>query len=63
MKVVADGQERYYGHGIGQRTGRTVRKTDLRYLYFPINVGGNHWIAMCIDFEDRLVSYGECSWL
>ena len=27
-------------------------------LFFPINVDNNHWVAFCVNFVDRTISYG-----
>ncbi|CDO73700.1 hypothetical protein BN946_scf185015.g28 [Trametes cinnabarina] len=28
-------------------------------LYFPVNVDNNHWVAFCVDFESRSISYSD----
>ncbi|KAF5326015.1 hypothetical protein D9611_000001 [Ephemerocybe angulata] len=28
-------------------------------LYFPLNVNGNHWIAVKVDFVEKTISYGD----
>ena len=30
-----------------------------RWLYFPAHVNQNHWVAMLIDFEAKMIWYGE----
>ncbi|KII84575.1 hypothetical protein PLICRDRAFT_167537 [Plicaturopsis crispa FD-325 SS-3] len=38
-----------------------IKKRKIRHLYFPVFVGGNHWIAGCIDFVEHRISYDSLS--
>ena len=33
-------------------------KGGLEKLYFPLNVNGNHWIAVLVDFKEKVILFG-----
>ncbi|KAI0069937.1 hypothetical protein K474DRAFT_1609629 [Panus rudis PR-1116 ss-1] len=36
-----------------------VWDNGLRELYFPVFVNGCHWLAVCIDFDNNCIRYGD----
>ncbi|KIJ10894.1 hypothetical protein PAXINDRAFT_157495 [Paxillus involutus ATCC 200175] len=36
-----------------------VISLGIRYLYLPVHVHGNHWIAVAVDFVDKTIRYGD----
>ncbi|TFK77245.1 hypothetical protein BDN72DRAFT_953706 [Pluteus cervinus] len=46
------------GAALLRRYEKYIQENRTEKLYFPANVG-NHWIACCIDFERKVVSYGD----
>ncbi|KAJ8085471.1 hypothetical protein PM082_004287 [Marasmius tenuissimus] len=41
------------------RYATKIRTENIRRLYFPLNVNGNHWVAGCVDFENNSIVYGD----
>lgn len=46
-------------HPYLQSYTNVFRSKKRARIYFPVNINNNHWIAVCVDFENRTVSYGE----
>ncbi|KAI0309338.1 hypothetical protein OF83DRAFT_1179744 [Amylostereum chailletii] len=38
-----------------------IQRMNPRWLYFLSFVNGNHWVAVCVDFETKSVKYGDSS--
>ncbi|CAH8356898.1 unnamed protein product [Eruca vesicaria subsp. sativa] len=51
-----------YGRGELPYYGLTNRVwgVDVDRLYFPLFVGGNHWIAVCVNFIEKTVEVFDC---
>jgi hypothetical protein len=43
-----------------ERYAAKIREGTLRWLYFPVHVNSNHWIAFVINFVENYIAYGEC---
>jgi hypothetical protein len=59
--VQCDEGGNYNANAYGKECGRyeqLAKSTELKRLYFPVHVNGNHWIAVCIDFERKKICYG-----
>ncbi|CAA7017798.1 unnamed protein product [Microthlaspi erraticum] len=54
-----------FGKGILPAHGRTdkVWGVDFDRIYTPVSVGGNHWIALCINFSERVIDVFDCNGL
>ena len=35
-----------------------IEKKQIEKLYFLVNIGDHHWIAGCIDFKEKYISFG-----
>lgn len=42
------------------RYEKHIKDNDTEELYFPMHVNTNHWIAGCIHFKSRTISFGKC---
>ncbi|OJT07821.1 hypothetical protein TRAPUB_1281 [Trametes pubescens] len=45
-------------HPLLDRCSRYIT-SGRKHLYFPVNVGGVHWVPCVIDFEAQVVRYGD----
>lgn len=52
-----------YGKGVLPPHGATheIWNVDVDRLYVPVNVSGNHWIALFISFATRSIDVFDCS--
>lgn len=52
-----------YGNGELPARGRTSKRwaIDVDKLYTPVNVNGDHWISLCVDFIQRTIQVFDCS--
>jgi hypothetical protein len=41
------------------RYEKHVKESGVEELYFPVHVGGNHWIAGLIDFKQCSIAFGK----
>ncbi|GLB37775.1 hypothetical protein LshimejAT787_0408260 [Lyophyllum shimeji] len=41
------------------RYKKYIEENGISYLYFPIHVHGNHWIAGMVDFGRKTISFGS----
>jgi hypothetical protein len=35
-----------------------INERQIEKLYFPVNIGNHHWIAGCVDFMKKSISFG-----
>ena len=45
------------------RYEKHIKDNNTEELYFPINVNANHWIAGCIHFKRRTISFGSFGYI
>ncbi|KAF5391500.1 hypothetical protein D9757_002470 [Collybiopsis confluens] len=57
--ITAAAQQKNFGKKGLNRYKEKIHTENIRRLYFPLNVNGNHWIAGCIDFKDNCILYGD----
>ena len=36
-----------------------ITALDIRNLYLPVHVHGNHWVAVVVDFHNKTIQYGK----
>jgi hypothetical protein len=41
------------------RYEKHVKENGIEALYFPVHVGGNHWIAGHLNFKEGFISFGQ----
>ncbi|KAL7281612.1 hypothetical protein ACG7TL_004929 [Trametes sanguinea] len=47
-----------YSHPLLERCKHYISGGRQRF-YFPVNVGGVHWVSCMIDFEENVICYGD----